>query len=86
MVPTDALPPAIPFTAHVTLVDGLPEPVTVAVKTCVPPAGTVADGGETLTAMSSCKVTVAEPVAAVSAALAATIVTFAGDGKAPGAV
>jgi hypothetical protein len=33
MVPTVALPPAIPLTLHVTVVEGLPVPVTFAMKT-----------------------------------------------------
>jgi len=52
IVPSAAfLPPAMPFTLQVTLVDALPAPVTVAVKSCAPPAGTVAVSGETLTAI-----------------------------------
>lgn len=52
IVPSAAFPPAMPFTFQVTFVEALPEPVTVAVKSCAPPAGTVAVSGETLTTMA----------------------------------
>ena len=52
IVPSAAFPPAMPFTLHVTLVEALPAPVTVAVKSCAPPTGTVAVRGETLTAIA----------------------------------
>jgi len=53
MVPKAEFPPEMPFTLQVTLVDGLPVPVTVAVKTCAAPVETFAVRGETLTTMLS---------------------------------
>lgn len=47
IVPTELLPPAIPFTAHVTPVFVVL--LTVAVKLCVAPSSTAPDGGETAT-------------------------------------
>jgi hypothetical protein len=44
-----AFPPATPFTAHVTPV--FVDPVTVAVNCCVFPSDTLADVGDTRTAM-----------------------------------
>jgi hypothetical protein len=84
-VPAIVLPPAIPFTLHVMPVAGLPEPETVAVKTCPPAVGTVAARGEIVTAISSSSVTVAEPVAAASAELTAVTVTLDGIGRIVGA-
>ncbi len=86
IVPTDGLPPAIPSTAHVTPVAGLPEPVTFAVKICFPPTGTVAEAGERLMAISSWSVTVADALMLGSAALAAEIVTVVVAGRTVGAV
>lgn len=63
IVPSVELPPAIPFTLHVTAVEALPVPVTVAVKTCAPPVATVADKGKTLTTMSSVSVTLTDELA-----------------------
>src|SRR6266404_8207408 len=48
MVPSAALPPATPFTDHVTAV--LVVPVTVAVNGCVSPRRTLTDDGVTETA------------------------------------
>jgi hypothetical protein len=42
----------MPFTLQVTFVEALPAPVTVALKSCAPPAGTVAVSGETLTTIA----------------------------------
>lgn len=53
MVPNVEFPPGMPSTLHVTLVEGLPVPVTVAEKTCAAPVARVALGGETLTTMLS---------------------------------
>ena len=47
IVPTELLPPAIPFTAQVTPVFVVL--LTVAVKLCVAPSSTAPDGGETVT-------------------------------------
>lgn len=78
--PSVALPPAIPFTLQLTAVEGLPEPVTLAVKTCELPVERLALFGETLTTISLWMVTEAEPLADVSAWLVAVTVTRAGDG------
>jgi hypothetical protein len=51
IVPTVELPPGTLLTLHVTSVDAPPAPVTVAVKTCPPPVGTLGDSGETVTTM-----------------------------------
>jgi hypothetical protein len=51
MVPTVAFPPEKSFTLHVTLSDAPLVPVTVAVKTCAAPVGTLGDGGTTVTTM-----------------------------------
>ena len=52
IVPSDAFPPAIPLTVQTTFVDALPAPITVAVKTCAPPDGTVTANGEMLMAIA----------------------------------
>lgn len=68
IVPTVALPPAMPLTLQVTPDEVAPETVTV--RTCAPPVGTFAVGGATATTMLVCdcdKVTVAEPLACASA-------------------
>ena len=52
IVPSAAFPPAMPFTLQITFVEALPAPVTVAVKSCAPPAGTFAVSGETLTTIA----------------------------------
>jgi hypothetical protein len=80
------LPPAIPFTLHVTPGAEAPDPETLAVKTWPPPVGTAALSGEILMAMSSFRVIAAEPVAAASASLTAVTVTLGGDGRIVGAV
>lgn len=67
IVPTVALPPAIPFTLHETPLAPLPNPVTLAVKTCSPPVGTLAAGGKTATVTLSLSVTIAESLADESA-------------------
>jgi hypothetical protein len=53
IVPTVELPPAIPFTLHVTPGAGLPVAESVAVNTCPPSVGTFAVGGDSVTTMSS---------------------------------
>jgi hypothetical protein len=85
IVPIVAFPPAIPFTVQVTAVFGFPVPVTVAAKTCAPPADTVAADGATLTEMSSVNVTLADELACSSATLVAVTVTRAVAGKIGGA-
>lgn len=47
IVPSAAVPPAIPFTLHVTDFDGLPALEITAVNCCCPPATTVSFAGET---------------------------------------
>jgi hypothetical protein len=53
IVPSTAFPSAIPLTLQITFVVALPAPVTVAVKTCAPPVGTVAVNGEMLTTIDA---------------------------------
>ena len=69
-----------------TAVDGLPVPVTDAVKTCAAPVETVAEGGRRLTTMLSCKDTVAEALSFGFTWLTAVTVAFAPDGRTAGAV
>jgi hypothetical protein len=83
-VPTVALPPAMPFTVHVTAV--LAVPVTVATNCWVPLVTSVALAGETLTATGGATVTAAVPDFVESATLVALTVTVAGVGTAAGAV
>lgn len=86
IVPTIEFPPAPPFTLHVTAVDGAPGPVTVAVNPCAAFVATLALVGEIPTSMSSCNVTLADPLALGDATLTAVTVTVAGDGSTFGAV
>ena len=86
IVPKAEFPPATPFTLHVTAVDGLPVPVTDAVKTWAAPVETVAEGGRRLTTMLSCKVTVTEALSLGLAWLTAVTVALAPDGRIAGAV
>lgn len=50
--PSVGLPPGTPLTLQFTAVEGLPEPVTVAVKACDSPVETLALFGEMFTTMS----------------------------------
>jgi hypothetical protein len=86
MVPTVELPPAIPLTLQVTAVEGLPVPVTFAMKTCAPAAGTFAEAGDTLTTTSSSSVTLTGALAWLLAALTAVTVTTPFAGRIAGAV
>ncbi len=88
MVPTVESPPEIPFTLHVTPVPDAPAPAMFAVKSCAPPVGTLALAGETVivTLTPLVRVTLAEPLADVSAWLTAVTVTVGGDGSPTGAV
>lgn len=86
IVPRIGLPPATPFTFHVTAVEGLPLPFTAALNDWAEPVATVAEVGEILTAMSSFSVTTDDADARGSALLEAVTVTFADAGKTPGAV
>ena len=86
IVPRVEFPPAIPFTLHVTAVDGLPVPVTFAMKTWALVVGTERLEGDTLTAISSAIVTVTEALALASSTLVAVIVELACAGRIAGAV
>jgi hypothetical protein len=86
IVPTVLFPPAMSFTLHVTAVAGLPVAATLAVNTCAPPVATLAGLGDTLTTISSIKLTFAEALAVASALLTACTIAFAADGKSTGAV
>jgi hypothetical protein len=76
----------MPFTLHVTAVDGRPVPVRDAVKTWAAPVETVAEGGRRLTTMLSCRVTVTEALSLGLAWLTAVTVALALDGRTAGAV
>ncbi len=86
IVPTVALPPAIPLTLHATRPAAPPSPATLAAKTCSSPVGTFAVGGETVTVKLSPRLTVAESLADESAWLTAVTVTLGDDGSTVGAV
>jgi hypothetical protein len=86
IVPMVELPPAIPFTLHVKPAAGLPIAVSLAVKTCSPFVGTLTALGATVTATSSSRLTIAEPLACVSAWLTAVTVALGGAGRMAGAV
>jgi len=86
IVPIVELPPAIPFTLHVTPDAALPNPEMFAVNTCSPLVGTFAVGGDTVIATLSLRLTFAESLADESASLTAVTVTLGGDGTAAGAV
>jgi hypothetical protein len=82
-VPTLALPPIIPLTSQITVV--LLVYSTVAVKDCMPPAGTVGLVGD-IDTDTCAMVTVACPDCVGSATDTADTVTLAGAGIAAGAV
>ncbi len=87
IVPTVAFPPAIPFTAQVTPVDGLPDPaVTVAVKSWAAETEIVAEVGAMLIERLSFSVTVTEAVSLGFTWLTAVTVTLAPGGRIVGAV
>ena len=86
IVPMVEFPPAIPFTLQLTAADGLPAPETLAVNTCTPLVGMLTVAGETVMAISSLRLTVAEALADELAWLTAVTVTLGGDGSAAGAV
>ena len=86
IIPNVEFPPVTPFTLHVTAVEGLPVPVTDAVKTWAAPVETVAEGGRMLTTMLSCRVTVTEALSFGLAWLTAVTVALAPDGRIAGAV
>jgi hypothetical protein len=85
-VPTLELPPANPFTLHVTPCAGWPALEIVAENVCIAPGATVAEVGAILSTTSLVIVTVAEAVAAEFTCAIAVIVALAGDGKICGAV
>ena len=76
----------MPFTLQVTVFDGEPGPVTLAVNAWPAPVETVADVGETAITIPSVSVTMPDAAALLSALLAAVIVIVGGDGIALGAV
>ncbi len=86
MVPSVKLPPAMPFTLHVTAVDGLPGPDMLAMNAWPPPVEIVAEVGEMPTTKSSFRVTTDEVVTSDSALLEAVTVTLADTGIVTGAV
>ncbi|MGA9884541.1 MAG: hypothetical protein WBQ34_12555 [Candidatus Acidiferrales bacterium] len=51
-VPIVAFPPDTPFTLHITSALSLPVPLTAAVNSCAPPAGTLAIVGAIMTAIA----------------------------------
>jgi uncharacterized protein YybS (DUF2232 family) len=85
-VPSVELPPEMPFTLHVTAVDGLPGPDMLAVNACPAPVEIVAEMGEMATTMSSFTVTTDDAVTSDSALLEAVTVTLADTGIVTGAV
>jgi hypothetical protein len=85
-VPRVELPPAMPFTLHVTAVEGAPVPVRLAVNDCPAPVETVAEVGEIATTIPSVSETTADAAALLSALLNAVTVTVGGEGMAFGAV
>ena len=86
IVPDVAFPPATPFTLHVTAIEGAPDPVTVAVNPCAAFVATLALVGEIPTTMSSCSITLLDPLSLGDATLTAVTVTVTGDGSTFGAV
>jgi hypothetical protein len=84
IIPTVALPPAVPLTLQLTAV--LEAPVTAAVNVCVIPTVTLMVAGVTDTVIGAATVTVADADFVVSAADVALIVTAAGAGTVDGAV
>lgn len=85
IVPRVAFPPPMPLTLQATEGFGLPEPVTMAEKLWVEPAGNVAELGVTFTMTSLWSETADEPIADGSAWLVARTVTLAGEGRICGA-
>jgi len=84
IVPRVVLPPATPFTSHVTVV--LAEFMTVAEKASAADTGTFALVGLTATVIIGVTATWAEALLVVSALDTAVTVTVAGDGTVDGAV
>jgi hypothetical protein len=76
----------MPFTLQVTVFDGEPGPVTLAVNACPAPVEMLAEVGETATTIPSVSMTTADAVALLSALLDAVIVTLDGEGIVLGAV
>jgi hypothetical protein len=84
IVPSAELPPATPFTSHVTVLP--PARQNDALNACVSPNPTFADGGVIEFVATQVIVTLALPDFAVSATLVAVTLTVGGDGGATGAV
>lgn len=83
IVPTLALPPAIPFTSHAML--ALAAMQNDAVNDCVWPSATFAEAGAIEFVDAQVIVALELPDFELSAALAAVMVTVAGDGGTSGA-
>lgn len=84
IVPTLALPPAIPFTSHAMLAPAAMQ--NDAVNDCVWPSATLAEAGAMEFVDAQVMVALALLDFKLSAALAAMMVTVAGDGGTDGAV
>ena len=76
----------MPFTLHVTTVDGAPLPDMLAVNACPAPFETEAEVGEMLTTISSFSVTTDDAVTSDSALLEAVTITLAAAGIVMGPV
>lgn len=80
------MPPAMPFTLHVTAFEEAPAPEILAVNVCPAPVETVAEVGEIPITIPPVSMTRADPVAVLSALLDAVTVMVGGEGIALGAV
>jgi hypothetical protein len=76
----------MPFTLQVTVFDGEPGPVTLAVNACPAPVETLTEVGEIAITIPSVRVTTADAVALLSALLEAVMAMLEGEGIAFGAV
>jgi hypothetical protein len=70
------LPPAKPLTLHANCCEAPPDPEIVAVKSCEPVVGTVAEEGASVSDIDGAKLTTAEALAVASATLTAVTVTL----------
>jgi hypothetical protein len=80
------LPPAMPFTLHVSAFEEAPAPVILAVNACPAPVETVAEVGEIPITIPPVSVTRADPVAELSALLDAVTAMVRVEGISLGAV
>lgn len=85
-MPRVELPPAMPFTLHVSAFEEAPAPVILAVNSCPAPVETVAEVGEMAITIPPVRVTTAEAVALLSALLETVTVIVGGEGIEFGAV